>query len=188
MYKYIAIIIISLWITSCQTVTDNREEGNSLSIKPAQTEITETGEYIKEGVDLYREGKYREAISYYDNMLKLHPRDSIILVYKGVALAAIKKHAEAITCYDEALKLKPDSAKTWHYRGLALMQLNKTDEGIKSLQKAIEIDPSYMTVRDEFSLKPSELKVRPTDVPEPMAPVTPSYPPGSGVITRVEEK
>ena len=191
MYKYIAVIIISLClISSCQTVKNNRKDENSVSIKPSQTgkEIIETGEYIKKGVDLYKEGKFREAIGYYDNMLKLHPGDSVILIYKGVALSAIKKYSEALTCYDEALKVKPDSAKTWHYRGLALMQMNKTDEGVKSLQKAIEIDPSYMTVKDELSLKPSDVQVKPTDVPPPLVSVTPTYPPGSGIITRVEKK
>ncbi|MEQ8223746.1 MAG: tetratricopeptide repeat protein [Candidatus Eremiobacterota bacterium] len=191
MYKYIALIIISLYlITSCQTVKNNGEDGNSLSVKPPRTgkEIIETGEYIKKGIDLYRERKFREAITYYDAMLKLHPKDSELLIYKGAALSAINHYSEALTCYDKALELNPDSGKTWHYRGLALMQLNKTDEGIKSLQKAIEIDPSYMNGNDELSLKPSDLQVKPTEVPHPLAPVIPTYPPGSGVITRTEKK
>jgi len=191
MYKYIAfIIILSCLLTSCQTVKNNGEDGNSISIRPVRTgkEITETAAYIKKGIDLYKERKFREAITYYDEMLKLHPKDSELLIYKGAALSAINHYSEALTCYDKALELNPDSGKTWHYRGLALMQLNKTDEGIKSLQKAIEIDPSYMNGNDELSLKPSDLQVKPTEVPHPIAPVIPTYPPGSGVITRMEKK
>ncbi|MEQ8172082.1 MAG: tetratricopeptide repeat protein, partial [Candidatus Eremiobacterota bacterium] len=188
---YIAVIIISLLLlTSCETVKNNREDESSVSIKPVGTakEITETAEYIKKGIDLYKEKKFREAIAYYDDMIKLHPKDSELLIYKGAALAAINHYSEALTCYDKALELNPHSGKTWHYRGLALMQLNKTGEGIKSLQKAIEIDPSYMSARNELSLKPSDVKVNPTEVPAPLLPATPAYPPGSGIITRVEKK
>ncbi|MEQ8187519.1 MAG: tetratricopeptide repeat protein [Candidatus Eremiobacterota bacterium] len=191
MYKYIAfIMILSCLLTSCQTTEKNREDENAVSIKPARTakEIKETAEYIKKGIDLYKEKKFREAITYYDDMIKLHPKDSELLIYKGAALSAINHYSEALTCYDKALELNPHSGKTWHYRGLVLMQLNKTGEGIKSLQKAIEIDPSYMSNKNELSLKPSDVQVKPAVVPVPLAPVTPTYPPGSGIITRMENK
>ena len=54
---------------------------------------------------------YSEAISLYDEGLKIDSNDTYLLRNKGNVLSDLKKYEEAIVCYDNALKIKPDLLK-----------------------------------------------------------------------------
>ena len=63
---------------------------------------------FKEGYDLYKLGKFEEAIKCYDEVLKIDPKDIDALNNKGIVLGKLGKLDEAIKCYDEASKINPE--------------------------------------------------------------------------------
>ncbi len=63
---------------------------------------------FKEGYNLYKLGKFEEAIKCYDEVLKIDPKDIDALNNKGIVLGKLGKLDEAIKCYDEASKINPE--------------------------------------------------------------------------------
>ncbi|MBT4377142.1 tetratricopeptide repeat protein [archaeon] len=48
-----------------------------------------------------------EEVKQHDKVLKIEPKNIIVLVNKGVALAELDKFKDSIKCYDKALKIEP---------------------------------------------------------------------------------
>ena len=59
------------------------------------------------GNELLNEGKYDEAIVYYDKALEIKPNDVDALNNKGLALYNLERYEEAITYYEKALEIDP---------------------------------------------------------------------------------
>ena len=94
------------------------------------------------GVALIKLKKYEEAITYFNEAIKLDPNNGLYWGNKGFALYLLKKYVEAITCYDEAIKLDPNNGLYWNNKGFALYLLKKYVEAITCYDEAIKLDPS----------------------------------------------
>ncbi len=57
----------------------------------------------------FRQGKFSEAVRYYDRALSETPASFRALNNKGLALFALNKFDQSIECYDKALALQPDA-------------------------------------------------------------------------------
>ena len=64
-------------------------------------------EWFYEGLALYNQSKYDEAIRAYDEAIRLNPEDAGAWNYKGNALRGLGRYNEAIQAYDEAIRLDP---------------------------------------------------------------------------------
>jgi len=102
-----------------------------------------TGSLTITGDELVDQGKYAEAIVYYDQALALEPRNAVALCGKGVALNALGNYSEALTVLDQAIAISPSYAKAWYEKGNALNGLGRYDEAIVAYDKALEIYPAY---------------------------------------------
>jgi len=60
--------------------------------------------------ELYKRGKYAEALARFDDILRVNPTDEEALNNRGMALMGLGRHAEAVECFDEALELDPEYA------------------------------------------------------------------------------
>jgi tetratricopeptide (TPR) repeat protein len=80
---------------------------------------------------LYKQGKYNEAITAYDEAIRLDPNRALVWNNKGTALSELGKYDEAIEAYDEAIRLDPNLAIARNSRGNILnAQANKGSGGI----------------------------------------------------------
>ena len=68
------------------------------------TRMRRSENWNSKGNDLYKLGKYEEAIECYDNALDRDPGDVDALCCKGRALKELGKYQEAIGCYNKALR------------------------------------------------------------------------------------
>ncbi|MGZ4933251.1 MAG: tetratricopeptide repeat protein [Halobacteriota archaeon] len=57
----------------------------------------------------FRQGKFSEAVRYYNRALMETPENFRALHNKGLALFALNKFDQSIECYDKALTLQPDA-------------------------------------------------------------------------------
>ena len=63
---------------------------------------------LDEGNRLFLQGKFQQAIVYYDKILDEDPKNISSLNNKGYALSKLKDFTHAMKCYDVALEICPD--------------------------------------------------------------------------------
>ena len=86
---------------------------------------------------------YKNAISDYQQFIRLIPNNPYGYYNLGKALSLLNRHDEAIIHYEKAITLKPDYAEAYVNCGLALSFLNRHDEAIICYEKAITLKPDY---------------------------------------------
>ena len=110
----------------------------------------QTNSQIKEwssiGISLMQEGKFIEAIEYFDKILEIEPTDSIALANKGAALTQLNKNEEALLIYDKALQIDPLNTSILNNKAATLFNLEKIDESLQTLDKILKVEPNNVNV------------------------------------------
>jgi len=63
---------------------------------------------ISEGISLVKLEKYKDAISFFDKVLKTDPQNTDALYHKGLALTNLEKNRDAISCFEKILETDPN--------------------------------------------------------------------------------
>ena len=82
-----------------------------------------------------------EAITFYDQCLKIKPDFYFAWHNRGRALNAFEKYKKAIESYDQALKIEPQHWDSHRNRGITLHKLGNNEEAITSFDLALKIRP-----------------------------------------------
>ena len=104
------------------------------------------------GAILEQRKKYPQALSYYDEAIRLDPIDSTPWTGKGNALYGQKRLAEALLAFDRSIELNPESALAWCNRGLVFNELgnkrtlfskglDRLGQALADFERAIELNP-----------------------------------------------
>ena len=62
---------------------------------------------VSKGKVLLEEGKFDDALGYFEQALILKPNDPELLNFKGVALRSLGRYEEAIECFNKSLEIDP---------------------------------------------------------------------------------
>jgi len=122
-------------------------------------------ESTTKGVDYASQGKFTEARSEFEKVLKVAPSfgpaqralniiedvtdqkiesQTAINYFKGIAHAIKGQHDQAIPYYNKALEINPRFASAYFSRGVAIAEgKGQYDEAISDYNKAIEINPRF---------------------------------------------
>ncbi len=95
-----------------------------------------------QGYELAETGRWQEAIPYYQEALRLNPRNIHSLTNMGNALRALGRLSEALTYQDKALAVDPDNALAWANKAAVLSGLDRRPEAIRCYDRSLKIDPS----------------------------------------------
>ena len=95
---------------------------------------------ILKGIELNSQGRYEEAIQFYDQALAINPNNKYGWHVKGDSLNNLGKYEEAITCYDFAISVSPHD-DTWVMKGIVLNKINRNQEASVCYDKALSINP-----------------------------------------------
>lgn len=141
--------LFSLWLLfmACFMLASGQQNASN-----AATDIDAAIELNHQGVALYNQGKYDEAIQAYDKAIRLDPQNAGAWYNKGIVLYEQGKYNEAINASDKAIECiklnpilyagRPLAAEVWTNKGVALKRQGKYDEAIQALDKAIELNPN----------------------------------------------
>jgi tetratricopeptide (TPR) repeat protein len=106
-------------------------------------------ELYNKALSLDKEGKYEEAIKYYDEALSIKSDEKILnskrnsIKSYGDYLFSKEKYREAVDYYDRVLEFNRDDKEVLYKKGLILSKDGKYREAIKYYDEALDIDGKY---------------------------------------------
>lgn len=153
-------------------------------------------ELFAEGNRHLAEGRPREALPYYQQVVAARPDLPEAVSNLGVSLADLGQHDEALAAYERALALRPDSADIHYNRANSLATLNRVGEALLAFEAALRLEPDFAQawtnrgvllrrlghVREAFDFHRRALQLRPDS-----ADVHSNYGLCLGSLGRVEE-
>lgn len=93
------------------------------------------------GFDRIRENKFKEAIAYLDEALRLEPQCVRAFYGRGLAWHSLNEAEKAFSDYDEAIRLDPSLARAYLNRGTLRSARSEPEEAITDYTEAIRLDP-----------------------------------------------
>ncbi len=101
------------------------------------------GLYNLLGICQQRQGKYREAVESFQNMLVFNPRIPEIHFNVAALFTELGDAAQAIASYRKALQLKPDFTVAHFNLGILLQARNSLQEAAYHYREALKIEPVF---------------------------------------------
>jgi len=135
-FGVIALVVIVAFILSSyapETVTYENETQNSGGVGNKISAM----DYYNEGVSLYNQGRYGEAIIKFERSLEIDPKNKEAWFYKGLSLDDLEKYSEAIICYDKAIALDPYYVIPWYNKGIILGNQGRYLDAITCFDRVI---------------------------------------------------
>ncbi|XP_068656156.1 suppressor of RPS4-RLD 1 isoform X2 [Aristolochia californica] len=104
---------------------------------------------LSRGIAKVNEGKYDQAISIFDQILRDNPTYSEALIGRGTAYAFQRELESAIADFTKAIQSNSLAGEAWKRRGQARAALGESAEAIKDLTKALEFEPHSSDILHE---------------------------------------
>ena len=102
---------------------------------------SEQGElHYRRGNLRLEDGLYREALTEFEDQLRLHPGDASGHLGRGLALMGLTRNAEALDAIDHAIALKPDFAEAFANRGILHDRMGRSRNALDDYRRALELD------------------------------------------------
>ena len=100
-------------------------------------------QWIERGNQLWRLRRNEEAVTAFDEAIKLKPAFVYLAYYgKGLALGWSGKYPEAIVALESATKLKGDFVAAWQTLSSVYREFQQPEKGLVAIEKAIQLQPN----------------------------------------------
>jgi tetratricopeptide (TPR) repeat protein len=110
-------------------------EVQELLAEKHQTTSSRVSLLLKLGNLLLSAKEYEEALTSYEQAIKVKPDYYQACYNKGIALSALGLKEEAITSYEKVLKIKPDYHQAWYAKGVSQSALERKERSLLSQLK-----------------------------------------------------
>ena len=101
-----------------------------------------------EGMRLYKEGKYKDAIEAFQQVVNINLNSFMAHYYLGLSLLADRRYGEAIEPLKISLDLQPDYVQAHLALGDAYLKQGDTSESRAEYLRALELQPGYAPAYD----------------------------------------
>ena len=92
-------------------------------------------------VSLFKLGRPRESLEYFDKLLVYQPNNIVAINERGCALAEMKQYDLALASFERALTLNPQYAEAYVNKGNAYSELQRFGEALVEYDKALALKP-----------------------------------------------
>jgi tetratricopeptide (TPR) repeat protein len=134
---YLIIVSTTLLLSTC----------TQQSVFTEQQNINNNVEVLNNrGKALDEQGRYEEAIRYYDKVLAIDPNNKFALNNKGADLYDLGRYEEALVYFDKRLALDPYNTHILYNKFKALVELGRNSEALEYIDQVLAIDPNYLDV------------------------------------------
>jgi predicted O-linked N-acetylglucosamine transferase (SPINDLY family) len=116
--------------------TDSRPVGK-------ETTVNDANIYFQRALTLQQQGKYDEAVAYYQQSLRLEPNSASAYNNLGNVFMRQGKLSEAVESYQQALRCKPDSVDAHYNLGVVLAKQEKLDEAQAQYHEVLRLKPDH---------------------------------------------
>lgn len=99
------------------------------------------------GLQLASEGKYNQALNYYNRALELMPYYSYLFTNMAIAYNAIDSVEKAESLYRRSIELSPNSHNGYYYYAIFLRSKGKMTEAESNFKKVVELSPDFIFAR-----------------------------------------
>lgn len=106
---------------------------------PSPVEAPPAGDFIvwmEAGAELYKKGRYSEAIECYTKALKIKPTEAWVYSVRGIAHGRRGKQDEAIADFSRAMELDPKDGGNYLMRSVAYADQGEKEKSFADLKKA----------------------------------------------------
>ena len=73
--------------------------------------MTDIDELLTKGQSLMDDGKFEDALGFYEQALLLNQNNPDLWNYKGVALRSMGRYEESLECFNKSLEIDPRDKK-----------------------------------------------------------------------------
>ncbi len=98
-------------------------------------------ELVKHGVDLYKKGKWGQALQSLSEAIRMDPVNEQALIVRGDIYQEREKYDRALESFEILIEINPDSDVPWVKYGDTLLALDRESEALACYKKALEINP-----------------------------------------------
>ena len=69
--------------------------------------MVQISDLVKQGLTLMDDGKFDDALGFFEQALLLNQDDPDLWNYKGVALRSLGRYEESMECFNKSLEIEP---------------------------------------------------------------------------------
>lgn len=95
---------------------------------------------LNKGRSLLSTNKAVEAVTCYDEILRLDPKHTEAMIRRGAALERLNRFEEAIQCYERAIETDPKVTLAYLSKGGVCNRLGRYDEALKCYELALQAE------------------------------------------------
>ncbi len=102
-----------------------------------------TQQLLESANELYKLGKYEQAMELYEKLLITNPGLESAYFNIGLCFQGLGNHNAAISEFSKLLLIKPNDKEIRYTRAYSLFHQGSPDKAIQDLNVAISVDPEY---------------------------------------------
>jgi S1-C subfamily serine protease len=114
---------------------------SNMQRNPAPTRQRAT--YHADGLVQVQKGNYRRAIEYYNQAIRLEPRNANIYVNRARAYLNLKDYQGALEDYNQAIQINPNYSAVYYGRGIVYQLLKNKNKALQDYNSAIRINRNW---------------------------------------------
>lgn len=136
-------IIILLWTLKPWDFKSISEyKGQSVS-SGERIKVEGAKEHNTKGIELYKKGRFTEAIHEFEIALSLNPVSAEVYNNIGLAYKRMGQMEKAKINYENALRYRADYPEALNNYGILLGELGRAKDSMEYLKRATQLDPLY---------------------------------------------
>ncbi|BDM83901.1 tetratricopeptide repeat protein [Acaryochloris marina] len=138
--------IIASILSGCAVLTLAVCDAPSAVASTQSIEITEQiqsnfleSDLFNRALRKYEQGDYKGAITDFDRVIALNPKNVMAYVHRGFAYDDMKEYSKAIADFDRAIALNPELAAAYGGRSATYFSLDNTSQAKQDLKTAAKL-------------------------------------------------